>query len=173
MSEQMDGWVRNPDGSITTNPMLGWSMAAFGPGASASKKLIDAVVPDRPVIVASRDGHSSWANSKAIEIAGITNETPDPPDGRIDRDPKTGEAIGSFQEGGDALIRAKQPPPTDAQRDAGLRYAIKMLNGFGITGIQDASVNEEDLKSYRRVDDAGYGFQPLGPVANHQIHRLR
>ncbi|HET8691245.1 MAG TPA: amidohydrolase [Steroidobacteraceae bacterium] len=133
----------------------GWSMAAFGPGAIASKKLIDAVVPDRPVIVASRDGHSSWANSKAIEIAGITNETPDPPDGRIDRDPKTGEAIGSFQEGGDALIRAKQPPPTDAQRDAGLRYAIKMLNGFGITGIQDASVNEEDLKSYRRVDDAG------------------
>jgi predicted amidohydrolase YtcJ len=133
----------------------GWSMAAFGPGAIASKKLIDAVVPDRPVIVASRDGHSSWANSKAIEIAGITNDTPDPPDGRIDRDPRTGEAIGSFQEGGDALILAKRPPATDAQRDAGLRYAIKMLNGFGITGIQDASVNEEDLKSYRRVDDAG------------------
>jgi predicted amidohydrolase YtcJ len=84
----------------------GWSMAAFGPGAIASKKLIDAVVPDRPVIVASRDGHSSWANSKAIEIAGITNDTPDPPDGRIDRDPRTGEAIGSFQEGGDALILA-------------------------------------------------------------------
>lgn len=82
----------------------GWSMASFGPGAIASKKLIDAVVADRPVIVASRDGHSSWANSKAIEIAGITNDTPDPPDGRIDRDPKTHEAIGSFQEGGDAMI---------------------------------------------------------------------
>ncbi len=133
----------------------GWSMAAFGPGAIASKKLIDAVVPDRPVKVASRDGHSSWANSKAIELAGITNDTPDPPDGRIDRDPKTGEAIGSFQEGGDALIDAKMPDATDAQRDAGLRYAIKMLNGYGITGIQDASVNEADLKSYRRVDDAG------------------
>ena len=133
----------------------GWSMAAFGPGAIASKKLIDAVVPDRPVLVYSRDGHSSWANSKAIEIAGITNDTPDPPDGRIDRDPKTHEAIGSFQEGGDALITAKVPPPTDAQRDAGLRYAVKMLNGYGITGIQDASVNEEDLKSYHRVDKAG------------------
>ena len=133
----------------------GWSMAAFGPGAIASRKLIDAVVPDRPVFVASRDGHSSWANSKAIEIAGITNQTPDPPDGRIDRDPKTHEAIGSFQEGGDALIAAKVPPPTDAQRDAGLRYAIRMLNGYGITGIQDASVDEDDLKSYHRVDDAG------------------
>jgi predicted amidohydrolase YtcJ len=133
----------------------GWSMASFGPGAIASKKLIDAVVPDRPVIVASRDGHSSWANSKAIEIAGITNDTPDPPDGRIDRDPKTHEAIGSFQEGGDAMIWAKVPPATEAQRDAGLRYAVKMLNGYGITGIQDASVNEEDLKSYHRVDKAG------------------
>jgi len=133
----------------------GWSMAAFGPGALARKELLDAVVPDRPVFVYSRDGHSSWANSKAIEIAGITNDTPDPPDGRIDRDPKTHEAIGSFQEGGDALINAKKPPATDAQRDAGLRYAIKMLNGYGITGIQDAAVNEEDLKSYRRVDDAG------------------
>jgi predicted amidohydrolase YtcJ len=133
----------------------GWSMAAFGPGAIASRKLIDAVVPDRPVFVASRDGHSSWANSKAIEIAGITNDTPDPPDGRIDRDPKSREAIGSFQEGGDALIRDKVPPATDAQRDAGLRYAIKMLNGYGITGIQDASVDEGDLKSYRRIDDAG------------------
>jgi len=133
----------------------GWSMAAFGPGAIASKKLIDAVVPDRPVILSSRDGHSSWANSKAIEIAGIANDTPDPPDGRIDRDPRTHEAIGSFQEGGDALIFAKVPPKTDAQRDAGLRYAIKMLNGYGITGIQDASVNEEDLKTYHRLDNAG------------------
>jgi len=49
----------------------GWSMAAFGPGALARKELIDAVVPDRPVILDSRDGHTSWANSKALELAGI------------------------------------------------------------------------------------------------------
>jgi predicted amidohydrolase YtcJ len=133
----------------------GWLMSAFGPGALARKELLDRVVPDRPVLLASIDGHSSWANSKAIEIAGITNDTPDPPDGRIDRDPKTGEPIGSFQEGGDALIRAKKPPQTDAQREAGLRYAIKMLNGYGITGIQDANVNEDRLRAYRAVDDAG------------------
>ena len=133
----------------------GWSMAAFGPGAIASKKLIDAVVPDRPVILWSRDGHTSWANSKALEIAGITNETPDPPDGRIDRDPKTGEAVGSLQEGADDVVTAKVPPLSDAKRDAGLRYAIKMLNGYGITGIQDASVDEDDLKTYHRLDDAG------------------
>jgi len=143
----------------------GWSMAAFGPGALARKELIDAVVPDRPVILWSRDGHTVWVNSKALEAAGITKDTQDPADGRIDRDPKTGEAVGSLQEGAGSLVAAKAPPDTDATRDAGLRYAIKMLNGFGITGIQDASVNEDDLKTYRRLDDAGeLSLQVVGSI---------
>ena len=133
----------------------GWAMSAFGPGALARKELIDAVVPDRPAILWSRDGHSAWANSKALELAGITKDTPDPADGRIDRYPKTGEAIGSLQEGADAPVVAKMPANTDAQRDAGLQYAIKMLNGYGITGITDANVDEDSLKTYRRLDDAG------------------
>ncbi len=133
----------------------GWLMSAFGPGALARKELIDAVVPDRPVILWSRDGHTVWVNSKALEVAGITRKTPDPPDGRIDRDPKTGAAIGSLQEGAGDLVAAHMPPQSDERRDAGLRYAIKYLNGLGITAVQDASVNEDDLKTYRRLDDAG------------------
>ena len=136
----------------------GWLMSAFGPGALARKELIDAVVPDRPVKLDSRDGHTVWVNSKALELAGITSKTPDPPNGRIDRDPRTGDTIGSLQEEADQLIEAKMPPESDAERDAGLRYAIKMLNGFGITGIQDASeslVDENDLKTYHRLDKSG------------------
>lgn len=133
----------------------GWSMAAFGPGALARKELIDAVVPDRPVILWSRDGHTVWANSKALEAAGITKDSQDPPDGRIDRDPRTGEPVGSLQEGAGGLVAGKAPPETDATRDAGLRNAIRMLNGYGITGIQDASVDEADLRSYQRLDQAG------------------
>src|SRR5688572_21651017 len=133
----------------------GWSMASFGPGALARKELIDAVVPDRPVILWSRDGHTTWVNSKALEIAGITKDTPDPVDGRIDRDPRTGEPSGSLQEGASRLVSEKSPPNSDQVRDDGLRYAIKMLNGYGITGIQDANVDEDDLKTYRRLDDAG------------------
>jgi predicted amidohydrolase YtcJ len=133
----------------------GWAMSSFGPGALARKELIDAVVPDRPVILWSRDGHTTWVNSKALEVAGITKDTKDPADGRIDRDPKTGEPSGSLQEGASSLVADKSPPDTDEKRDAGLRYSIKMLNRFGITGVQDASVNEEDLKSYRRLDEAG------------------
>jgi len=133
----------------------GWSMAAFGPGALARKELIDAVVPDRPVVLWSRDGHTAWVNSRALEIAGITRDTPDPADGRIDRDPKTGEPSGSLQEGASSLVTDKSPPNTDQVRDDGLRYAIRMLNGYGITSIQDASVDEEDLKTYHRLDAAG------------------
>jgi predicted amidohydrolase YtcJ len=133
----------------------GWSMASFGPGALARKELLDAIVPDRPVILWSRDGHTTWVNSRALEAGGITKDTPDPVDGRIDRDPKTGEPSGSLQEGASSLVSSKAPPNTDQVRDDGLRYSVRMLNSYGITGIQDASVDEADLKTYRRLDDAG------------------
>ncbi len=133
----------------------GWSMASFGPGALARKELIDAVVPDRPVILWSRDGHTTWVNSRALEAGGITKDTPDPVDGRIDRDPKTGEPSGSLQEGASSLVSSKAPPNTEQVRDDGLRYAVKMLNGYGITSVQDASVDEDDLKTYQRLDGAG------------------
>jgi predicted amidohydrolase YtcJ len=133
----------------------GWFVSAFGPGALARKELLDAIVPDRPVFLESVDGHSSWVNSKALEIAGITKETPDPPNGRIDRDPQTGEAIGSLQEDADLLVTSRMPPDTDAEREAGLRYALKMLSAQGITGIQDANVDENELRAYRKLDNAG------------------
>ena len=119
-------------------------MSAFGPGALASRKLIDAVVPDRPVALWSTDGHTIWVNSKALELAGITNDTPDPPDGRIDRD-RQGVAIGSLQEGAADLVSAVMPATTDAELQKGLRYSVKLLNGFGITAIQDASVDEDRI----------------------------
>lgn len=133
----------------------GWLVSAFGPGALARRELIDAVVPDRPVFIWSMDGHSAWLNTRALEIAGITNETPDPPDGRIDRDPRTGAAIGSLQEGAADRVELKIPPASDEQNEAGLRYAIKFLNSFGITAIQDAHAYEGELRAYRKLDDSG------------------
>jgi hypothetical protein len=132
----------------------GWLMSAFGPGALTSRKLIDAVVPDRPVLLWSTDGHTAWVNSKALELAGVTDETPDPPGGRIDRDSQ-GVAIGSLQEGAAGLVSAVMPATTDAQLQKGLRYAVKLLNSYGITAIQDASVDEPDLKAYQAVDASG------------------
>ncbi len=133
----------------------GWLMSAFGPGGLARRELIDAVVPDRPVFLSSTDGHTNWANTKALELAKITDQTPDPPDGRIDRDPNTGVATGSLQEGAGDLVLAVIPPATVAQHEAGLRFAMKVLNRYGITAIQDAAVYEDDLKAYRALDSRG------------------
>jgi len=133
----------------------GWSMSVFGPGANASRKLIDEIVPDRPVFLSSADGHSAWVNSRALEVAGITAETPDPADGIIDREPGGREPMGSLQEGAIYLVRAHAPPVNLEARMAGLQYSIEMLNNYGITSIQDANVDEEDLKAYRALDDRG------------------
>src|SRR5258708_37721729 len=76
---------------------MGWTYPTFGPSAMPDKKILDEVISDRPVYLVAFDGHSSWANSKALAMAGITKETPDPPNGKIVRDAR-GEATGALKE---------------------------------------------------------------------------
>ena len=133
----------------------GWSMAAFGPGARAGKDILDELAPDRPVYLTSQDGHTGWANSRALEIAGITNSTPNPIDGLIDRDPETGEAIGSLQEGAMRLVAAHIPPPTAEERLAALEYARDLMHSVGITSFQKAYASEADLQTYEQLDKMG------------------
>ena len=83
----------------------GWLYPVFGPGVLPDKRLLDEVVPDRPVYLEAFDGHSWWANSKALAAAGITRSTPNPPGGVIVRDAKTGEPTGVIEEdAADSLI---------------------------------------------------------------------
>ncbi|MDH5500423.1 MAG: amidohydrolase [Gammaproteobacteria bacterium] len=145
--------LANPD--VTWILGGGWSMADFGPGGAPNKSILDELVPDRPVFLSSRDGHTGWANSAALKIAGIDKDTPDPVDGRIDRDPQTGEPIGSLQEGAQKLLSKHIPATTIDDKVAGLRYSVKLLNSFGITAIQDASVDEQALQTYKRLADNG------------------
>lgn len=133
----------------------GWSMSVFGPGGSPSKRILDELVPDRPVFLTSSDGHSGWANSKALEIAGITRDTPDPVDGIIDRDAETGELIGSLQEGAMNLVQQHVPPTSLDSRKAGLIYAQNLLHSYGITSIQEAIANREELETYASLENAG------------------
>ena len=135
----------------------GWSMAVFGPGALANKELLDSVVPDRPVYLASADGHSGWVNSRALALAGLDAGTPNPVGGIIDRDANTGELIGSLQEQSAMdLVAGVIPMATDAEHDAALRYAVNMLSAYGITGIQDAWIrDEEELRTYQRLQEEG------------------
>ncbi len=144
---------RDPDASWITGG--GWLMSVFGPGAMPQKEILDELVPERPVFLSSADGHTGWANSRALAIAGIDSDTPDPRDGRIDRDPATGEPVGSLQEGAMYLVSRHVPEPTPAERVAGLRYAVEMLNRYGITSIQDANVDRQALETYHALDAEG------------------
>ncbi len=130
----------------------GWSLDVFGPGGIASKKLLDEVVPDRPVYLESKDGHTAWLNSLALELIGINKDTPNPTGGIIDRDPVTGEAIGSLQE--DALLLAYEamPESTLEERIEGLRYARDMLHKIGITAMQTGYSDETDLQAITALD---------------------
>jgi len=114
----------------------GWSMESFE-GGLPTRQLLDSVVADRPVYLTNRDHHGAWANTRALELAGLTADTPDPADGRIEREPD-GTPSGVLQEGATGLVARLLPPSTPADRLAGLLRAQQLLHSLGITGWQDA-----------------------------------
>ncbi|MFJ5229421.1 amidohydrolase [Kitasatospora sp. NPDC088391] len=118
----------------------GWSMESFE-GGLPTRQLLDSVVPDRPVLLSNRDHHGAWANTRALEAAGLTRDTPDPADGRIEREPD-GTPSGVLQEGAIGLVGRHAPAPTAADRKAGLLSAQAMLHSLGITAWQDALLGE-------------------------------
>src|SRR5581483_5028363 len=106
-----------------------------------------------------RDHHGAWVNSAALRRAGVTAGTPDPADGRIERD-AAGEPAGTLHEGAVLLVSALVPPPDRAALRAGLLRAQKLLHSYGITGWQDAWVgadlpNPDVFDAYRDAAAAG------------------
>ncbi|MFB7597189.1 amidohydrolase [Streptomyces sp. NPDC056160] len=126
----------NPDREWITGG--GWSMEAF-PGGTPHRALLDAVVTDRPVALPNRDGHGVWANTRALDIAGITHASSDPPDGRIERD-ADGTPTGMLQEGAAELVTRHIPAVSAKDFYEGLLTGQRHLHSFGITGWQDAAV---------------------------------
>ena len=117
----------------------GWAMAAF-PGGTPTAADLDAVVPDRPVFLPNRDHHGAWVNTRALEIAGIDAHTPDPPDGRIERD-ADGRPTGTLHEGAMHARRpARCPRTTGDEYYAALLAGQAYLHSLGVTGWQDAIV---------------------------------
>jgi predicted amidohydrolase YtcJ len=133
----------------------GWSMDVFGPGGIARKELLDEIVPDRPVYLESKDGHTGWVNSRALQLMGVDKSTPNPKDGIIDRDPVTGEAIGSLQEDAVELAYNALPEWSVQERIEGLRYTRDMLHRIGITAIQTGYSDEKDLQAFQALDNKG------------------
>lgn len=151
---------------ISANPGLdayygsGWSVGVFegeeiirGP----KKEHLDAISPDKPVILTSYDGHSIWANSKALEIAGITKDTPDPKAGVIERVPVTGEPWGTLKEAAMELLPNEKY--TSAQLIEGVKAFQALMHSLGYTGIFSATfsagMGDETYKVFKLLEDKG------------------
>jgi hypothetical protein len=131
----------------------GWDLPLF-PGANPDRRELDEIVSDRPVYLSSADGHSAWVNSRALEIAGVAASTPDPPNGRIERD-VSGEPRGTLRESAMGLVSRHLPPLDPGDYVEGLKRALAMANGFGITSLVEASASEPVLEAYRTLSEAG------------------
>lgn len=126
----------------------GWAMPAF-PGGTPRKEDLDAVVPDRPVFLFNRDVHGAWVNSRALQVAGITASSPDPVDGRIERDPVTGDPTGTLHEGAAYWVNEHiVPQPSQAEWEAAILSGQAHLHALGITGWQDAWVTPDTQRAY-------------------------
>jgi predicted amidohydrolase YtcJ len=133
----------------------GWDYGMFGEEALPRKKYLDEVFPDRPVFLEGYDGHTYWANSKALELAGINKNTADPPNGAIVRDAKTGEPTGALKESAQGLVAKVVPKPTRSEKLAALRAGLKWANENGLTRVHSAGQDFEELDLYDELQRHG------------------
>ena len=117
----------------------GWHQTWF-PRGCPSKELLDSVISDRPVFVYNADGHGAWVNTRALDLAGVDDQTLDPADGRIERN-SDGSAQGTMHEGAASLV--EKVSPTDTMEDflRGILAGQGYLLSKGITAWLDAHVD--------------------------------
>ena len=141
----LEAYLDRIGGYVSSHPTAswilggGWSVDVF-PGGNPRAETLDGLVSDRPAFLPNRDGHGAWVNSRTLELAGITRDTPDPYDGRIERD-ADGTPTGSLHEGAMDLVVPLVPEPTHGEMIDGLLTAQSYLHSLGITAWQDALVD--------------------------------
>lgn len=131
----------------------GWLYAAFDDGLP-TRQLLDQLVPDRPAYLVAYDGHTGWANSVALEMAGITRTSEDPVNGVIVRDAR-GEPTGVLKEAAMGLMSRVLPAPSRDERLSAVRAAMVEANRVGITSVQNAGGSLEDLELYDELRRRG------------------
>ena len=125
----------------------GWHERAFE-GGLPTRQALDAAVADRPAWLISADGHAAWANSKALQLGRVSRRTPNPANGVIVKDARTGEPTGVLLDAAMALGGAIVPPVSRDERARALRAATAEAHRLGITSIQDAGATADDVALY-------------------------
>jgi predicted amidohydrolase YtcJ len=132
----------------------GWNQVAWRLGRFPVARELDAAVADRPVVLDRIDHHAKWLNSKALRAAGITRRTPDPPGGRIERDP-AGNPSGVLVDNAMRLVEPVIPQPTEDEQRAAFSAAFSQLNSLGLTGVGDAGDSAQEIAIYKDMADQG------------------
>lgn len=144
--------VQHPDASWIVGEGFDLSIDPTGTYFAAD---LDRVVPDRPVVLRSSDIHTVWANRLALRAAGLTAETPDPADGIIERGPD-GTPSGTLREWGAFIpVLRAIPRPADAEVTDALIRGLRILSANGVTAVQDAWVELDDVDAYLAAAERG------------------
>lgn len=131
-----------------------------------ARSILDDAVQDRPVLVTSEDGNVAWVNSKALELAGITRKTRNPPSGIVVKDRRTGEPTGVLKDDAVDLVSRLVPEPTKAEKLAALRNAITEANRLGITSVHSVSPTQEELQLLDEIrKDGDLGIRVYASIA--------
>jgi len=133
---------------------FGWNQEIWKLGRFPTAAELDAVVGDRPVLLHRVDGHAIWVNTKALEMAGVTRETQDPPGGKIERD-ASGRPTGVLVDGAMDLVNKVVPLPTPIEARATLDVALASLTKVGLTSVHDAGIKVAQDDLYRDYADHG------------------
>jgi predicted amidohydrolase YtcJ len=145
-----------------------WDHTIWNPPALPSRPLIDAVTPDNPVFVSRLDTHMGLANSLALEMGGVTRDTPDPAGGTIVRD-ANGDPTGILKDAAQSFVLRVIPSPSNDERVAAARAGLAEAAKFGVTAFCDMSSAgaDEDFHAYQRLENDGaltarvYLFTPI------------
>ena len=134
-----------------------WDASALGD--TPNRLIIDAISPNTPVLINDTSGHSAWANSRALEIAGVDAESTNPEGGIIERD-ANGEPTGILRESAIGLVRAHVPPPSDQVIRESLEWSLETMLSYGITSFSEASTgfvagSSREVELYAALADEG------------------
>ena len=133
----------------------GWNQEKWGLGRFPTAAELDSAVADRPVYLERVDGHAGWANSLAMQAAGITAQSKSPAGGRIETLPGSKQPSGVFVDAAEELMRKAIPAPRANERDLALAEAQKVFHRYGITAVADMGTTIEDWQAFRRAGDMG------------------
>jgi len=128
----------------------GWNQVLWPGKQFPDRAALDAISGDKVVALNRIDGHAMWVNSRALELAGISRNTPDPEGGQIIRD-ADGRATGVLIDNAMTLVEQIMPPDSDADMREYALTAMRDLARYGLTSVHDAGITAQEVRAYQAL----------------------